>query len=70
MLVAILIIDVALVAWSARLMQSAFQSREFSLMFAGLLVASSAAAMAVVYFLMGSCMTHITEMSQHAYTYF
>jgi hypothetical protein len=63
MLVPILIIDVALVAWSLHLMQEAIAHREFSLVLAGSLVAISAGALIVVYFLMGSCMVHLTEMS-------
>lgn len=50
MLIPILILDIALVAWSLHLMQQAFDSREFSLMLAGTLVALAAAAMMVVYF--------------------
>ena len=64
MLVAILILDVALVAWSLHLMQEAFDTKEFSLMLAGTLVAMSAAAMLVVYFLMGSYVGYITHMAQ------
>ncbi|MGK7930729.1 MAG: hypothetical protein AB4041_04765 [Microcystaceae cyanobacterium] len=60
MLVPILIFDVALVAWSLHLMQEAFEQQEFSLMLAGTLVALSAAAMLVVYFLMGNCIAHLT----------
>jgi hypothetical protein len=63
MLIVILIFDVALVAWSLHLMEEAFESREFSLMLAGTLVALSAAAMLVVYFLMGNCMSYL----MHAY---
>lgn len=59
MLIPILILDVALVAWSLHLMQEAIQQQEFSLMLAGTLVAASAAAMMVVYFLMGSCLSQI-----------
>ncbi len=70
MLVTILIIDVALVAWSLHLMQEAIAHREFSLMLAGTLVAISAAALVLVYFLMGSCLGHITQMSQHSYIYY
>lgn len=70
MLFTILILDVALVAWSLHLMQESFNHREFSLMLAGILVATSAAAMMVVYFLIGTCMTHLTQMSQHSYVYF
>lgn len=64
MLIAILIFDVALVAWSLHLMQQAFDTHEFSLMLAGTLVAMSAAAMLVVYFLMGSYVGYLTQMAQ------
>ncbi len=64
MLIAILIFDVALVAWSLHLMQQAFDNQEFSLMLAGTLVAMSAAAMLVVYFLMGSYVGYLTQMAQ------
>ncbi len=60
MLVPILIFDVALVAWSLHLMQEAIEQQEFSLMLAGTLVALSAAAMLVVYFLMGNCLAYLT----------
>ena len=59
MLIPILIFDVALVAWSLHLIQSALEQQEFSLMLAGSLVAASAAAMLVVYFIMGNCLSHI-----------
>ncbi len=59
MLIPILIFDVALVAWSLHLMQEALDRREFSFMLAGMLVAASAAAMLVVYFLMGNCLSHL-----------
>ncbi|HEY9596514.1 MAG TPA: hypothetical protein V6D33_02455 [Cyanophyceae cyanobacterium] len=64
MLIAILMLDVALVAWSLHLMQEAFNTQEFSLMLAGTLVAMSAAAMLVVYFLMGSYVGYLTQMAQ------
>ena len=60
MLIPILIFDVALVAWSLHLMQSALEQREFSLMLAGTLVAISAAAMLVVYFIIGNCLSHLS----------
>jgi hypothetical protein len=41
------------------LMQSALDQQEFSLMLAGTLVAASAAAMLVVYFLIGNCLSHL-----------
>ena len=59
MQIPILIFDVALVAWSLHLMQSALEQREFSLMLAGTLVATSAAAMLVVYFIVGNCLNRL-----------
>lgn len=59
MLIPILIFDVALVAWSLHLMQEAFDLQEFSLMLAGTLVAASAGAMLVVYFLVGNCISQL-----------
>ncbi|MBV8883126.1 MAG: hypothetical protein JO235_03890 [Chroococcidiopsidaceae cyanobacterium CP_BM_RX_35] len=63
MLVSILIFDVALVAWSLHLMEEAFEHREFSLMLAGTLVALAAAALIVVYFLMGNCVSYLMQVS-------
>lgn len=62
MLIPILIFNVALVAWSLHLMQRAFDSREFSLMLAGTLVALAAAAMMVVYFLIHNCMAYFSHL--------
>ena len=59
MLIPILIFDVALVAWSLHLMEEAIDQKKFSFMLAGTLVAASAAAMLVVYFLMGNCINHL-----------
>ncbi|MCL2924808.1 MAG: hypothetical protein MGF17_09330 [Trichodesmium sp. MAG_R04] len=70
MLVTILILDFALVAWSLHLMHESFNHREFSLMLAGILVAISAGAMMFVYFLIDTCMTHLTQIFQHSYIYF
>ncbi len=61
----ILIIVVPLVAWSLQLMHQALESREFSLMLAGTLVATAAAAMVVVYFLMGDYMNYVQQMAQN-----
>ena len=63
MLAPILILAVALVAWSLHLMQEAVTHQEFSLMLAGTLVALAAAAMLVVYFLMGNCLAYLTNLS-------
>ncbi|MEM0979034.1 MAG: hypothetical protein AAGH78_02045 [Cyanobacteria bacterium P01_H01_bin.58] len=59
MLLLILILVIALVAWALRLMEQAIQSQEFSLMLAGFLVASSAAAMMSVYFLMNHYIAYV-----------
>jgi hypothetical protein len=61
MMVLILAIVVALVAWALRLMEQAVKGQEFSLMLAGFLVASSAAAMMGVYFLMGNYMVYMEQ---------
>ncbi len=61
MLFLILAIVIALVAWSLRLMEQAVKGQEFSLMLAGFLVASSAAAMMAVYFLMGNYMVYLNQ---------
>lgn len=63
----ILVVVIALVAWALHLMQEAVQRREFSLMLAGFLVSSSAAALVAVYFLMGHYVGYMTEMAQRAY---
>ena len=63
MLVSILVFDVALVAWPLHLMDAAVQKREFSLMLAGTLVAFSAAAMLVVYFLMHNCLNYLMNIN-------
>ncbi len=64
MLFLILAIVIALVAWSLRLMEQAVKGQEFSLMLAGFLVASSAAALMAVYFLMGNYMMYIKQDAQ------
>ena len=63
MLIPILAIVISLVAWALHLMQQAVDRREFSLMLAGTLVASSAAALVAVYFLMGSYVGYMTTSS-------
>lgn len=64
MMLLILAIVVALVAWALRLMEQAVKGQEFSLMLAGFLVASSAAAMMGVYFLMGNYVLYMHESAQ------
>ena len=68
-MVAILFIVVCLVAWALHLMQEAVQRREFSLMLAGFLVSSAAAALVGVYFLMGHYVGYMTEMTERVAVY-
>ncbi|WP_238392873.1 hypothetical protein [Myxacorys almedinensis] len=63
MTIPLLIIVIGLVAWSLHLMQAAIAQRQFSLMLAGTLVASAAAALVGVYFLMGNYMGYLTRIS-------
>jgi hypothetical protein len=65
----ILMFVIALVAWALHLMQQAIDNQEFSLMLAGFLVSSAAAALVGVYFLMGHYVVYMTEVSQHASFY-
>ena len=59
---------VAMVAWSLHLMRKAIEEREFSLMFAGCLVAASAAATIGVCFLMGSYIDYMHHFNHDVYT--
>ncbi|MBU6229994.1 MAG: hypothetical protein KGQ93_09910 [Cyanobacteria bacterium REEB459] len=63
MLFLLLAIVIVLVAWALRLMDQAVRVQEFSLMLAGFLVASSAAAIVGVYFLMGNYRVYIHQQS-------
>ena len=63
-MVFILAIVIGLVAWALHLMQQAVDEREFSLMLAGLLVSSAAAALVGVYFIMSDCMTYMSTRAQ------
>ncbi len=63
MIFLILVIVVGLVFWALRLMDRAVENQEFSLMLAGFLVASSAAAMVGVYFLMSDYLIFMTQAS-------
>ena len=56
-----LIIVIGLVFWALRLMDRAVANQEFSLMLAGFLVASSAAAMVGVYFLMSDYFMFVNQ---------
>lgn len=57
----IIAIVTGLVIWALRLMDRAVASQEFSLMLAGFLVASAAAAMVGVYFLMSDYMVYMHQ---------
>lgn len=59
----ILILVIALVAWALHLMEKAVERHEFSLMLAGTLVAASAAAMMLVYFLMTPYIGYVSQMA-------
>ena len=61
MLLSFIIFDAALVAWSLHLMQSAVDRQEFSLMLAGVLVAMSAAAMIIVYWLVSGYISFLAK---------
>ncbi len=63
MLILLLVIAIALVAWSLHLMQESLDRQEFSLMLAGTLVAFSAAAIVGVYFLMNNYMGYLTQIT-------
>ena len=56
----ILLITISgLMLWSVRLMISAFQQHDFSLLFAGTLVALSSAGIVTAYSLMNGCMGYL-----------
>ncbi|MEB3274503.1 MAG: hypothetical protein ACO4AI_02140 [Prochlorothrix sp.] len=58
----IFIVVAVLVGWALRLMQCALTRQEFSLMLAGFLVASSAAALVAVYYLMTDYMGYMSSL--------
>jgi hypothetical protein len=66
-MVLILFIVIGLVAWALHLMQQAMENHEFSLMLAGFLVSSAAAALVGVYFLMGHYVGYMNDMAQRSY---
>lgn len=66
-MVLILFLVIGLVAWALHLMQQAVESHEFSLMLAGFLVSSAAAALVGVYFLMGHYVGYMSDMTQRSY---
>ena len=66
MLLLTVIVVIGLVAWALRLMEQAVKSQEFSFMLAGFLVASSAAAMMTVYFLMSNYVLYMDQIYDSA----
>lgn len=68
-MVLLLVVVIGLVAWALHLMQEAIQHREFSLMLAGFLVSSAAAALMSVYFLMGHYVGYMSEMAARSYVH-
>lgn len=67
MLIGLIILDVALAAWSLRLMQAASDRQEFSLFLAGILVALAAAGSIAAYLMMNSYMCFLDAISQRGY---
>lgn len=63
----LLVTAVALVAWSLQLMRSAFKLREFSLIFASTLVATSAVGVVMIYVIMGGCVGFLADSSQASF---
>ena len=61
MIILTLTIVIGLVFWALRLMDRAVENQEFSLMLAGFLVASSAAAVVGVYFLMSDYFMFVNQ---------
>ena len=60
MLIAIIVFDIALIAWALHLLEEAIRDREFSLILAGGLVGMSAAAIMAAYFLLGNCLSYLS----------
>lgn len=56
----LLITVLGLMLWSMRLMMSAFRQSDFSLLFAGTLVALSSAGIVTAYSLMNGCMGYLS----------
>nr|WP_290228580.1 hypothetical protein [Trichocoleus desertorum] len=64
---AIFVVVTALVVWALRLMQKAIEQQEFSLMLAGCLVATAAAAIMGVCFMMSDYMGYVSQLTQRSY---
>jgi hypothetical protein len=63
---AIFVVVTALVIWALRLMQKAIEQQEFSLMLAGCLVATAAAAIMGVCFMMSDYMGYVSQLAQRS----
>ena len=68
-MVLILVMVIGLVSWALHLMQEAMDRNEFSLMLAGVLVSSAAAALVAVYLLMGDYMAYRSGVVQYYSAY-
>ena len=62
--IVLLLVVIALVAWSLHLMEQAVVRDELSLMLAGTLVASASAALVGVYFVMGNYMGYMNQLNK------
>jgi hypothetical protein len=67
MLIGLIIVDMALAAWSLRLMQAASDRQEFSLFLASILVAMAGAGLIGAYTLMNSYLCFLDTISQRGY---
>ncbi len=67
MLIGLIVLDMALAAWSLQLMQAASERQEFSLFLAGILVACAGAALIGVYGLSCSYMGFLDSIAQRGY---
>ena len=64
-MVLILVVVIGLVSWALHLMQEAMDRSEFSLMLAGMLVSSAAAALVAVYLLVGHYVSYRSEIAKN-----
>ncbi|MEM9213913.1 MAG: hypothetical protein AAGD25_06160 [Cyanobacteria bacterium P01_F01_bin.150] len=68
-MVLILVVVIGLVSWALHLMQEAMDRNEFSLMLAGVLVSSAAAALVAVYLLMDDYVAYRANVVQYYNAY-
>jgi hypothetical protein len=67
MLIGLIVLDMALAAWSLRLMQAASDRQEFSLFLAGILVAAAGAALIAAYGFANNYMCFLNGIAQRGY---